>query len=119
MDIQGISNQRNFIMAGLAVGALAVVAISQYNKPNFPCYCKPCEQELIDAANAGDINAQEKLGFAIQGGAYQGQGQGLMGPMTMIVGLVVVVFMVSQIGGLGQRYAAPVTGFMESSLRGR
>lgn len=120
MNAQELFTQKNLVIFGVVCAMLTVAYFAKNGgSTGFPSFCKDCQEDLINAAQAGDQHAQEKLAFAIQGGAYQGQGQGLMGPFALIVGLFVVVFIVSRVGSYGQQYSAPLAGYFESGLRGR
>jgi hypothetical protein len=120
--VEVFENPNNLIIAGVLAGVLIAASIvntgsKHSGRQGFPCYCSPCENNLIEAATNGDVVAQKKLALAIEKGKYTGGFQ--LGPIALIVGVVILVLIVSNIGKLGQQYGQPVTGFMETKLRGR
>lgn len=88
--------QRTLVMGLIA---LAVVGTFTYlvmmKKSGFPCFCAPCEQKLIDAANAGDIQAQQMLADAIQPSppSYLS----FLGPFGIIIFMVILLWIVANV----------------------
>jgi hypothetical protein len=117
-------DNQNMMLVGLAVGVAVVVYLVQTGSAHsgrrgFPCYCPGQEAALVEAANNGDVQAQKMLAASVQGGVYTGTLADRMGPVAMLVGLAIVLFIVSRLGGFGRQAARPVTGFLEETLRGR
>ena len=117
-----MEHKEKLILLGIVV-ALFIVAyivntgVNHGGRHGGPCYCKVCEDKIIDAANKGDVAAQQKLAAAIEGGAYKGDTP--MGPLALLVGAVVLLGLAYAMGLFGAKYAAPLSGFMEGKLRGR
>jgi len=118
-------DSKQLMYAGLIAGALFTAYIinkgsAHSGRYGAPCYCKKCEDNLIVAANGGDAVAQQKLAMAIQGGQYEGKVLGFdFGVFTWIIGVFILVFIVSRVGGFGQKYGQPMSNYMEGQLRGR
>lgn len=113
-------DNNNLMIFGGVVGVAVVFYIlnkgsNHSGRQGFPCYCKKCEETLVQEANNGDPNAMRKLAMAVEGGAYKSDTK--LGPLALIVGLVVLVFIVSRVGKLVGM--APGRQFLEGGLRGR
>jgi hypothetical protein len=93
----------NLVIIGLVIFFIYyifAVGSSHSGRHGAPCYCKPCENQLIERANMGDIDAKRKLILAIQGGEYVGYKPEFipsLGPFKILLALLIMVFIVQQI----------------------
>lgn len=86
------------VICGVVLVSIFAYVNTFFNRHNFPCFCKKCEQVLVDEA----INGNPSALAALEGGQYKTNFMQL-GPLSWVVGLFIVALIATGIYMLQQR----------------
>lgn len=121
-------DNKKMLIGGSAVGGIVLMylvlsSMSPSSKYGAPCFCKKCEGNLVDAAQNGDVIAQQRLrSSSIRGGYYEGKAFGSLGPLAFIPGMAImlaILYGAYKISQAGKPYTSGIEATISKSIRGK